>query len=131
LNIYEKLDVLKLKVDKVKKEPIFSEEINIRNNRYERTVETEKNNLLRVMASLIAFSNNAPSDTVGEMIESGVFEKVFHNFDLDIVAKLNADTIIANNWHNIRCIRFKKKALAIIDCAKLLKKIGKVYQERP
>jgi 3-methyladenine DNA glycosylase Tag len=77
------------------------------------------------MASLIAFSNNAPSDTVGEMIESGVFEKVFHKFDLDMVANLNADTIIANNWHIIRSIRFKKKVDAIIDCAKLLQKLGK------
>lgn len=125
MNIYEKLDALKLKVDKVKKEPLFSEEINIRSNRYERTVETEKNNLLRVMTSLIAFSNNAPSNTVGEMIENGVFEKVFHKFDIDIVANLNADTIIDSNWHDIRSIRFKKKINAIIDCARLLHKIGK------
>lgn len=125
MNIYEKLDALKLEVDKVKKEPIFSEEVNTRNKRYENTVEVEKNNLLRVMASLIAFSNNAPSDTVGEMIESGVFEKVFHKFDLDTVININADTIITDNWHSIRSIRFKKKVDAIIDCAKLLKKIGK------
>lgn len=125
MDIYEKLDALKLKVDKAKKEPIFSEEVNTRNNRYEKTVETEKNNLLRVMASLIAFSNNAPSDTVGEIIESGVFEKVFHKFDLDIVTNLNADNIITDNWHSIRSIRFKKKVDAIIDCAKLLQKIGK------
>lgn len=125
MDIYEKLDTLKLKVDRVKKEPIFSEEVNTRNNRYEKTVETEKNNLLRVMASLIAFSNNAPSDKVGEMIESGVFEKVFHKFDLDIVTNLNADKIITDNWHSIRSIRFKKKVDAIIDCARLLQKIGK------
>ena len=125
MNIYEKLDALKLKVDKVKKEPIFSEEISIRNNRYERTVETEKNNLLRVMTSLIAYSNNAPSDTVGEMIESGVLEKVFHKFVIDIVSYLDAENIIDCNWHNIRSIRFKKKVNAIIDCARHLQKIGK------
>lgn len=125
MNSLEKLDALKSKVDKVKKEPLFSEEVKMRTERYERTVEKEKNNLLRVMASLIAFSNNAPSDTVGELIERGVFEKVFHRFDLDVVANLNADNVVGSYWHEIRSIRFQKKIQAIIDCAKLLQRIGK------
>ena len=124
MDIFNKLDLIKSKVDASKREPIFSDEIASRNNRYENTVATEQNNLLRVMATLIAFSNNAPSDTVGYMIESGVFERVFHNFDLAKVANLNSDIILANEWGNIGVIRFKKKINAIIRCANLLMKNG-------
>jgi len=83
MNITDKLDDIITKVKALKREPIFSDEVHSRNNRYDNTVSAEQNNLLRVMAALIAFSNNAPSDAVGYIIESGVFERVFYNFDLD------------------------------------------------
>ena len=123
MNIFDKLDAIRSKVDASTIEPIFSDEVDSRNSRYENTVETEKNNLLRVMAVLIAFSNNAPSDAVGYMVENGVFERVFCSFDLDKVANLNTDEIITTDWNNIKSIRFKKKVDAIVRCAKLLKVI--------
>ncbi len=125
MNIFDKLDAIRSKVDASTIEPIFSDEVDTRNSRYENTVETEKNNLLRVMAALIAFSNNAPSDAVGYMVENGVFERVFCSFDLDKVANLNPDEIITTDWNNIKSIRFKKKVDAIVRCAKLLIKSGK------
>jgi len=125
MNIFDKLDAIRSKVDASTIEPIFSDEVDSRNSRYENTVETEKNNLLRVMAALIAFSNNAPSDAVGYMVENGVFERVFCSFDLDKVANLNPDEIITTDWNNIKSIRFKKKVDAIVRCAKLLIKSGK------
>ena len=120
MDIFEKIDTIRLRVESYKKEPLFSDEVQARNKRYETTITAEKNNLLRVMASLIAYSNNAPSDKVFDMLERGTFEKVFANFDLDIVASMNPQEIIAREWHNIRVIRFMKKVEAIARCAKLL-----------
>ncbi len=116
----QKLDALRTKIDLYAVPPLFSPEIRSRSNRYAETVAREKNNLLRVMASLIAYSNNAPSDAVAAILDNGVFERVFFHFDLQAVARMNPDWIIENNWSAIRDIRFKKKVGAIIGCAKLL-----------
>lgn len=124
MTIFEKLDSIITDINHHKVDPQFTNEINSRNNRYETTVEVEKNNLLRVMATLIAFSNNAPSDSVANMLDNGVFEKVFHNFDLVKVSELNPESVVANEWDKLRVIRFKKKVEAIIKCAKLLIKSG-------
>ncbi len=118
--MYQKLDALRTKIDLCAVTPLFSQEIQSRTNRYAETVARENNNLLRVMASLIAYSNNAPSDAVAAILESGVFERVFFHFDIRTVARMNPDWIIENNWGAIRDIRFKKKVGAIITCAKLL-----------
>jgi len=119
--IFDKFDKIKEKVDAYRNQPLFSEEVYSRNNRYENTITSENNNLLRVMAKLIAYSNNAPSDKVNEMLEAGVFERVFHNFDLFIVANENPKHIINNEWHELKAIRFKKKIKTIITCANLIK----------
>ena len=118
--VFDKFDKIREKVDACRNEPLFSEEVFSRNNRYENTITSENNNLLRVMAKLIAYSNNAPSDKVNEMLEAGVFERVFHNFDLLIVANENPEQIINNEWHDLKAIRFKKKIKAIITCANLI-----------
>ena len=119
--VFDKFDKIREKVDACRNEPLFSEEVSSRNNRYENTITSENNNLLRVMAKLIAYSNNAPSDKVNEMLEAGVFERVFHNFDLFIVANENPKHIINNEWHELKAIRFKKKIKTIITCANLIK----------
>lgn len=124
MDIFNIFDAIRTNVDSYARKQMLSDEISSRNNRYENTVLAEKNNLLRVMATLIAFSNNAPSDAVGEIIEGGIFERVFYNFDLDKVASLNPDNIVSREWDNIKSIRFKKKVDAIVKCAKLLKKNG-------
>src|SRR3989344_5207989 len=76
----------------------------------------------KIREKVDACSNNAPSDKVNEMLEAGVFERVFHNFDLFIVANENPEHVINNKWHDLKAIRFKKKIKAIITCANLLKK---------
>ncbi|MDA8412524.1 MAG: DNA-3-methyladenine glycosylase I [Desulfobacteraceae bacterium] len=125
MDTFNKFDAIVKNVDLNAKNQMFTDEVTSRNNRYANTVLAEKNNLLRVMATLIAFSNNAPSDAVGEIIEGGIFERVFYNFDLDKVASLNPDDIVSREWEHIKSIRFKKKIDAIVRCAKLLKKNGK------
>ncbi len=120
MDMYQQLDALRTRIDLQAVQPLLSREIQSRANRYAETVAREKNNLLRVMASLIAYSNNAPSDAVATILENGVFERVFFHFDIRTVARMNSEWIIENNWSAIRDIRFKKKVGAIIGCAKLL-----------
>ncbi len=119
--IFAKFDAIRSYVDSFKLEPEFSKEFNARNNRYQNIVAEERNNLLRVMAKLTAYSNNAPSDAVKVMLEVNNFERIFHGFDLTRVAQIDPNFLVENEWDNIKVIRFKKKIAAIIRCASLLK----------
>lgn len=120
MNTFDFFDAMRAKVERHKIEPLFSVEINSRNNRYENTILEENNNLLRVMAKLIAYSNNAPSDKVEDLLKSDRLDKVFHNFDPTRVAIEDPESLILKEWHNLKAIRFKKKLKYIIICAKLL-----------
>jgi hypothetical protein len=124
MTVFEKLDAIRTNVDRHRVEPLFSEEVTAITSRYQTTISAEENNLLRVMAKMIAYSNNAPSDKVSNLLDSGCFEEAFHGFDLSAVAKDNPEKVIANHWSKIRAIRFKKKIGYIIDCAKVLQKQG-------
>jgi len=124
MTIFEKLDAIKANVDRYRVEPLFSEEVATITSRYQTTISAEKNNLLRVMAKMIAYSNNAPSDKVSALLDSGYFEEAFHGFDLSTVANANPEKVIATHWPKIRAIRFQKKIGSIIDCARVLLKHG-------
>jgi len=124
MTVFDKLDTIRAKVDAKRNEPLFSEEIRSLENRYQTTVTSEQNNLLRVMAKLICYSNNAPSDKVTQLIDSRKFERIFHDFELTALAKEDPENIIDSEWHNLTAIRFKKKIPAIIRCAKLLQDGG-------
>jgi len=125
MTIFEKLDAIRAKVDLHKVEPLFSIEVSALQSRYETTVTREGNNLLRVMAKLIAYSNNAPSDKVTQLIETDHFERAFHRFDLAAVASDNPERIVESHWPTIKAIRFQKKVGYIVECARLLLKLGK------
>jgi hypothetical protein len=125
MTVFEKLDKIRQRVDKHRLEPLFSEELATLSCRYQTTVATEENNLLRVMAKLIAYSNNAPSDKVTQMLErTNHFENAFHGFDLSAVANATPEKILDEHWHNLKAIRFRKKVGAITKCACILKAAG-------
>lgn len=121
MSIFQQIDTIRRIVDDHKVEPLFSNEVQALNERHAKTVLLEKNNLLRVMAKLIAYSNNAPSNKVTELIEKGNFEEAFHKFNIDAVANDSPERIIGEEWDNLRAIRFKKKIHAIVKCANILK----------
>lgn len=125
MTVFEKLDAVRAKVDLYKVEPLFSIEVSALKSRYETTVTREGNNLLRVMAKLIAYSNNAPSDKVSQLLETDHFERAFHRFDLAAVASDNPEQIVESHWPTIKAIRFQKKVGYIVECARLLLKYGK------
>ena len=57
----------------------------------------DDNEVLRRFARLIAFSQNAQSDLVSEVIDRGVFDDIFYNFEINKVAKMDQSTIKAQH----------------------------------
>ena len=76
---------------------------------------------------MIAFSQNAPSDKVEAMLNKGIFDNIFHNFEIKTVSQINPLDIINEHWDKIKVIRFKRKVKSIIDCAKSFELIHDKY----
>lgn len=74
-------------------------------------------------AGKIAFSQNANSNSVSEMIEAGVLRDAFQNFDTGVVVSLSSDKIIEEYWGRLGVIRFPGKIPRIIGCALALETI--------
>lgn len=117
--IFEQIDLIIKEVDSVRIEPKFSEEIKKRNQRNPYKIRDD-NDVLERMARLIAFSQNAPSDRVSDMLKKGNFKKIFCNFEVDKVIKNDPNRIIDRHWDEIKAVRFKKKINSIIGCANSL-----------
>lgn len=132
--IFNSIDLIMKEVDSAKIEPDFSEEIAKRNKRDPATILSDSD-VLRRMARVIAFAG-ARATAVEEMLDTGIFEDIFHNFEIDKVAQMDS---MAVNQHwvnskvnnikekNIQVIRFRKKLTAIIDCGKSLSSIKSKY----
>lgn len=120
--IFNSIDLIMKEVESAKIEPKFSKEIEDRKQRTPAMIQDD-NDVLRRFARLIAFSQNAPSDLVSGMLNKGVFEGIFHNFEIDKVVKMDPNTVIARHWDKMGVIRFKKKIASIIGCAKSLESI--------
>lgn len=121
------LDEIVRDVNRRKIEPAFSDEVRRRLDRYQ-SAPTTDTDMLREMASLIAYSQNARSGLVGAMLESGAFERAFQGFNVDAVAILNPKQIKAKHWNDVRVIRFPGKLSAIVNCAKALLRIAEEHR---
>jgi len=117
--IFKRIDLIIKEIDSAKVEPKFSEEINARNQRDPCRIQDD-NDVLRRFARLIAFSQNAPSDKVSDMLNKGIFEDVFCNFEVEKVARMDSTIIKNHYWDEIKIIRFPKKITSIIGCARCL-----------
>ncbi len=124
--IFNSIDLIREELYKAKIEPQFSDEINERKKRNPAKIKDD-NDVLRRFAILIAYSQNAPSNLVSEMLDKGIFDEIFHNFEISEVAEMDPDIIISHFWDKIKVIRYKKKIASIIDCAKSLVSIKSKY----
>lgn len=123
--IFTLIDSIIEQTNSKKKEPEFSNVIKKRRKRKPTTLEDDE--VLRWFAKLIAFSQNAKSDLVGNILDHGVFDDVFDNFKVQRVAQLDPETLKTRHWEKIKVIRFKKKINSIVGCAKSLKSIESKY----
>lgn len=118
------LDRMTESVRAVAREPGFSREVRARESRKPEALAGDAA-VLQKIASLIAYSQNAPADGVGRMLEGGGFERAFEGFDVARVAAMDPEAVIASHWSQIRVIRFKKKIRAIVDAAGALVRLRK------
>jgi 3-methyladenine DNA glycosylase Tag len=125
--LFKKIDTVINCIDSNRKEPDFSIELKKREQRNPNLLGDESETLRR-FARLIAFSQNAKSGLVIDMLDAGKFEKVFNNFDVNYVARMNPELITKSSlWEEISVIRFPIKVNSIIKCAQTLQSISAEY----
>jgi len=111
------------KVDLFVLEPSFSQEKSRRLNKLPSDYIDDRG-ILRLCSYLIAFSQNSNSELVDKLIKSGNIDKVFQNFEIDEVIKMNPCDIVEQQWDLIKVMRQQGKIFHIIMLARKIKKIG-------
>jgi len=124
--IFSSIDQIIEKVNPLRREPEFSEEIKKRMKRTPNVIRND-DDVLRRLARLIAFSQNTRSDLISNMLNKGIFERIFHGFQVDKVAQLDPDELKNLHWEEIKAIRFPRKLESIVYCAKTLQLIKSKY----
>lgn len=123
--IFVRIDKIIEQVNRYKNEPFFSDEITRRQNKHVLPFRDD-NEILRTFAHLIAYSQNANSNLVDELIASRRFDAAFDNFDLDKVVKMNPCDIADTYWESISAIRQQAKLFHIVSLARKLKRFPSV-----
>jgi len=83
--------------------------------------------ILKKCIELIAYSQQAQALRVTELINNGVFDKVFLGYNIEAVANLHYEQLYNQFWNQIRAMRFPQKLEAMIGCAQALLQIKKEY----
>lgn len=121
--IFSEIDVLIETIDQYKEDNIFDEEIKRRQDRVVTDI-SDDNKILRTLSHLIAYSQNANSEKVEQVLKSGLFDKAFNDFKIDKVINLNPCDIADNHWDSIQGIRQQAKIFHIVSLARKIKKLG-------
>ena len=124
--IFEYIDLIRRKVDAARKEPEFSESVARRAVRNPASLQSDRD-VLEIFTRLIAYSQNARSDLVQDMISKGILKKAFSEFDIRQVRLMNAKTVENMYWDDLSPIRFKGKISSIISSAESLSSIQAKY----
>ena len=123
--IFNSIDQIIKGIDATRKEPKFSSEVEKRKHRI--SVIQNDNFIMERLSKMIAYSQGAKSDLVSIMLEKGIFDNIFHNYEIDKVSIMNPSIVLTDHWDKIKSIRFKKKVNSIIDCAKAMVQIRSKY----
>lgn len=121
--IYSRIDNIINTVDCYKIEPIFSSELITRNNR-KVPDNLSENEIIEIFTSLIAYSQNASSKLVEQIIKTGILKEIFAGFDINKIAEMNPCDLADKYWTKIGGIRQQSKLFHIVSLARKIKKIG-------
>ncbi|MDU8886312.1 hypothetical protein RXV94_09085 [Yeosuana sp. MJ-SS3] len=121
--IFQHIDNIIEKIDMYKVEPIFSKEIKLRNDR-KVSKELSENEIVEIFITLIAYSQNANSKLVEQIINSGIFKEIFDDFDINKICKMNPCDLADKYWNKIGGIRQQAKLFHIVSLARKIKNIG-------
>jgi len=76
--------------------------------------------ILKKLIRVIAYSNNAKAKEVGKIMDTGILDRIFRQYNVGEVAILDPDQIVQHYWSRISGIRFRGKVKHMIGCAKYL-----------
>ena len=124
---YKEIDMLIEKVDRFKIEPIFGEEKSRRQNKQFSNF-IDDNEILKTLSYLIAYSQNANSELVEQVIKAGSLDDAFDNFNIKKVITLNPCDIADNYWELLKGIRQQAKLFHIISLARKINNLGSFTQ---
>ncbi|WP_224067932.1 hypothetical protein [Vibrio penaeicida] len=111
-------------IDKYKL-PIFDEHFTRRSKENEVNL-VNPDGLLRHLATLVVYSQQARSKSVGQIIHSGALDKAFLKFRVTEVSKLNPCDVVEAHWPNIKGIRQQTKVFHIVMLARKISKISEL-----
>jgi hypothetical protein len=90
-------------------------------------LDLSDSDILKLFIELIAFSQQAKALRVMGLIEKGILDKVFINYDIQAVANLQYEQLRTKYWDQIGAIRFPQKLEAMIGSAQALLQIKKQH----
>ena len=120
---YLEIDKIIQNIDNYKVDNIFDLEKAKRQNKSVTSFKSDSE-MLKNLSYLIAYSQNANSESVENVLKSGEFDNAFENFEVDKVAILNPCDIADNYWENIKGIRQQAKLFHIVSLARKIKRLG-------
>jgi len=113
------IDKVIQRIDSCRVEPEFTNELKWRvEGKPDFNLPDEK--ILARMIDLIAYSNNAPANKVGKLIESGILRTIFHDYSIEKTVESLPEQIRLQHWSAMTAIRFKYKIDRMIACAACL-----------
>ena len=92
-------------------------------SRWSPSIDLSDSDILKNCIELIAYSQQAQALRVTGLIDKGIFDKVFLNYNIEAVAGLQYEQLRTQYWKQIGAIRFPQKLEAMIGCAQALLKI--------
>lgn len=130
-DLYAIIDTALKQIEANKVEPGFTAEIEKRRNTPVKIFHTN-DELLRIFAYLIAYSQNANSDNIKKLINGKSLDNAFAGFDTAIVSQLNPFQVLDDHWKTISAMRFEAKVFHIIGIARKLhrdRSIVEIFQK--
>jgi hypothetical protein len=79
--------------------------------------------ILKICIELIAYSQRVNSNSVDNLINTGIFDEIFLGYELDAVANLKYEQLYEQYWGRIGAIWLPGKLRDMIGCAQALQRI--------
>jgi len=121
--VSRQIDEIIENINHYKIEPVFSNELESRENRKVTDTLTD-NEIIEIFINLIAYSQNANSKLVEQIINSGIFKEIFLDFNINEIIKMNPCDLADKYWSKISGIRQQAKLFHIVTLARKIQSIG-------
>lgn len=128
--LFETIDRVIANIDAHRNSPAFDVEL-ARRTSLEVPHLVDNQTVLRHIAQIIAFAH-ADSKRVKAMVDSGAYDKVWHDYDLDVVSRMNPCDIAEQEWGTLSSILARTKIFQVVMAARALLKradVAKILNE--